>query len=80
MLRLLTRARKTFAAAAAPLMLFVLAAAPIAAQEDQEPELEFATYKLANGETVVRAPMLIELDGDLMASAEWVPDYFFLND
>jgi hypothetical protein len=28
----------------------------------------------------IRAPLLIELDGDLMASAEWVPDFFFLTD
>jgi hypothetical protein len=28
----------------------------------------------------IRAPLLIELDGELMASAEWVPGFFFLTD
>lgn len=29
---------------------------------------------------VIRAPLLIELDGDLVSQAEWVPDYFLVTD
>jgi hypothetical protein len=33
----------------------------------------------ANGVDIFRAPTLVELDGDLLSHAEWVPD-FFLTD
>ena len=33
-----------------------------------------------NSGDLMRAPMLIELDGDLLSQAEWVPDFFYLTD
>lgn len=36
--------------------------------------------QFANGETIMRAPTLIELDGELLSQFEWVPDYFFVTD
>jgi hypothetical protein len=37
-------------------------------------------FESVESEDLIRAPLLIELDGDLLSQAEWVPDLFSLTD